>query len=137
MPNWQIAFGMVLKKFLRKELIFYLQELVRNRRYTLTVHLEACASVVCITSQLNHFILAVLSKLNDFNGNLLVDYNCELILYLSGFNEHQLYRIQLSRFFVWATSSTNPNPDKDSQWEGVGGCKDSGNVESLMSQVVK
>ena len=33
-----------------RETDFYLQEVVRNGRYTLTVHLEICALIVCVTS---------------------------------------------------------------------------------------
>ena len=43
---------------------------------------------------LNHFIRVALSKFTIFNACVVIDFICELILYLSWFNQNQLYEKQ-------------------------------------------
>ncbi len=106
-PNLRIAnYVMVLKKFLLEEMIFYLHEVVRYGRYTLTVHLEVCASIVCVTFNWHWIISFVrfwVSLLFSLNVWILI-LSLSLFYISVGLIETHFREYSKSDFTVWATS---------------------------------
>ena len=107
MPNWRITFGRVLKNFLKEELIFYLQQVARNGKYTLIVHLEVCASIICISTSNWHwmfwfvrFWVSLIFSINVCLLNVSVSlFSISVTVIETNFTEYSK-----SDFIVWATS---------------------------------